>query len=83
MKLNKAEREMLRFAALDRIVGTTTNTLAISPVKTKGNAAKRATVERLRELGLVKGVRLTDEGFAIGKAEHERVEATRRAHLTK
>ena len=84
IKLRKAERDMLRFAFLDRHVGgDSPNSLDVSSIKTKRNAALRAVVEHLRELGLVEGVTLTDEGFALGKALHEQVTAERRAWLTK
>lgn len=79
-KLPKAERDLLRFAFLEHLIGSRGNSLAISPVRTKGNAKLRAHVEHLRELGLVQGVRLSDAGLARGKAEQDRVDALRAAH---
>lgn len=81
IKLRKAELDALRIAVVERLVGTTSNSLIISNQATKRNAAARAVVERLRELGLVTGVRLTEEGIQIGTIEHERVQNARRAHL--
>jgi hypothetical protein len=78
-KLRKAELDALRIAVVERLVGTTSNSLIISNQATKRNAAARAVVERLRELGLVTGVRLTEEGIRIGTIEHERVQNARRA----
>jgi hypothetical protein len=78
-KLCKAELETLRFAALERMTKARTNVLAVRAERTKTNAAARARIARLRELGLVVGVALTEEGFRIGLAEHERVEARRAA----
>lgn len=78
IKLLKAERDLLRFAALERKIGTQTNALDIDTRRTKGNARLREAVAHLRELGLVRGIALTEAGFARGLAEQERVEAGRR-----
>jgi hypothetical protein len=80
-KLNKAERDLLRFAFLAIETGSDNNPLIISTERTKGNAAARARVEHLRELGLVKGTKLTETGLALGRTFHEEVTAARRAHL--
>lgn len=83
IKLVKAERELLRFAFIEKLVQSRGNSLVIDSRKTKGNAKLRAHVEHLRELGLVKGVRLTESGEAIGKREHEEVTERRRAAAAK
>jgi hypothetical protein len=79
-KLNKAQQDLLRFAFLEHETGTASNSLVISPVRTKGNATKRANVEFLQSLGLVKGSRPTESGLALGRSLHEAVTDARRNH---
>lgn len=79
--INKAQKDIIRLAFIQKLIGSTSNILVVDNRKTKANAKARADIEALRALGLVKGFRLTAEGEAVGQAEHQRVQAARDAAL--